>query len=455
MRKTSKTIVGAVDSGVLSFTAGDDSICDQALVRYDCLGTAAHVRMLAAIKSNPPVISRAECRKVLKVLSEIIDLSENGRFSISDRDQDVHMAVEACLTRKLGDVGRKIHTARSRNDQAALDMRMYMRAALLDAVDSAALLAKRLLDFAHRHRGLMMAGRTHFMPAMPSSVGLWAASYAEAIVDDAKMMQAAYAILNRSPLGSAASYGVPLAIDRQLTAKLLGFEGPVNNVLYAGSSRGKVEAMVLSCCSMAMLTLSKLAEDVIIFSSPEFGYFELPDEMCTGSSIMPQKKNPDVMELIRARASVVKGCCDTVFGVVAKLPAGYSRDLQETKEPAMRGLRVTSDCMKMAALIFAGVKCRKSALKAGLAPEIFATDLALKYVMEGMPFRSAYDRVKAELKTAGMAERSEFSIETRCHAGAAGNLGLDLCRADVRRMIKWQADAVKMLKNAERNLFKV
>ena len=451
-KKTSKTIVGNVDPEVLAFTAGDDAALDVNLVRYDCLGTAAHVTMLAKIKAKPAIISNHERKRVLAALREIIQLNEEGKFKITERDQDVHMAVERHLTKKLGDAGRKVHTARSRNDQSALDMRMYLRDALLDVTGNMADLAGALLSFAGRNQKTPMAGRTHFMPAMPSTVGLWASSFAEALLEDAELLQSVYGIVNRCPLGSAASYGVPVNIDRELTSRLLGFDAPINNVLFAASSRGKVEAQALSACSLAMLTLSRLAEDTMLYSTPEFGYFKLPDEMCTGSSIMPQKRNPDVLELIRARVSVVKGCAYTASDIIGKIPWGYSRDLQETKEPAMRGVWVTAECMHMATKLFSGIVCDRKALKRGMTPEVFATDLALKYVASGVPFRKAYDRVKADLSAGVDPQVVKEALASRTHLGSAGNLNLSEARKKVRDLKNWQKKCCNKVDKAERDV---
>ena len=455
MKKTSKTIVGSVDADVLAFTAADDAELDANLVRYDCIGTAAHVIMLSKIKGKRPVITHGELKKVIKALQEIVALDENGRFLITESDQDVHMAVERHLTARLGKTGKKVHTARSRNDQSALDMRMYLRDGVLAVLGNTIDLAGVMLAMASRCRNVPMAGRTHFMPAMPSTVGLWAASYAEALADDADMLKSVFQLINRCPLGSAAGYGVPVNINRKLTAALLAFDGPVNNVLTAGASRGKVEAQVLAACSLAMLTLSRLAEDTILYSAPEFGYFELPAEFCTGSSIMPQKKNPDVLELIRARASVVRGCASTVSDIVCKLPWGYNRDLQETKEPAMKGVSMSASCMNMAVRLFSGVNCNRAALEEGLVPEVFATDLALKYVAEGIPFRAAYDRVKRELAAGFDSAVIEEALASRSHLGSAGNLNLKECSGKLRGMYTWLRKACLRIDKAEEKLLSV
>lgn len=451
-KRVSKTIVGSIDREVLAFTAGEDASLDLNLVRYDCIGTAAHVTMLSRLRCRPAIISNTERKRVIRALTEIIALDAQCKFSISAADQDVHMAVERYLTSRLGEVGKKVHTARSRNDQSALDMRMFMRDGVLNVANSVADLASVLVQFAKRYRNAFMAGRTHFMPAMPSTAGLWASSYAEALLDDALMLKAVYQVLNKSPLGSAAGYGVPINIDRCLTARLLAFDAPVSNVVYAGSSRGKIEAQVLSCCSLAMMTLSRLAEDTILFAAPEFGYFRLPDDMCTGSSIMPQKKNPDVLELIRARASVVKGCAQVACDVVSKLPCGYSRDLQETKEPAMKGLWITGECMSVAAKLFAKITCNMEAMMKGLTDDVFATDLALKYVSEGMPFRSAYDRVKEELSAGVDKSVISAALAARRRLNQEYATGLQSAGKQIRELRAWYRGQCSKINKAEKDV---
>ena len=258
--------------------------------------------MLSRMPVKPPVLSPADCKKVIAALKNIIAQAKKGAFKITLADQDVHLAVERTLTAKLGDLGKKVHTGRSRNDQVAVDLRLYAKEQILCAIGEAAALAAALLDFAKKHAADPMVGRTHMQPAMPSSVGLWASAHAESLLDDVALLMAAYELNDQCPLGSAASYGVPLPIDRQLVSDLLGFSRPVHNVLYANNARGKMESVILLAMGQVMLTLSRLAQDLILFTMPEFGYFTLPAAFCTGSSIMPQKRNPDVLELVRGKA---------------------------------------------------------------------------------------------------------------------------------------------------------
>jgi argininosuccinate lyase len=423
---SSKTLVGPIDEDVLRFTAGKDPQLDVALLDADCIGTAAHVTMLQSLPLKPALLSAAERDAVVTALVEIMRLGRRGQFHITLSDQDVHLAVERMLTQRLGDVGKRIHTARSRNDQVAVDMRLFVKEQLLGTFDELLDLSGALLSFARRHKMWPMVGRTHMQPAMPSSVGVWASAHAESLLDDALVLRNAYELNDRSPLGSAAGYGVPLPIDRKLTARLLGFSGPIHNVLYASNTRGKCESIVLSALSQIMLSLSRLAEDVILYSMPEFGYFQLPPELCTGSSIMPQKKNPDVLELVRAKTSRVLAGTFAVTSILNSLPGGYNRDLQEVKEPAMEGVAATRSCLRILSRLMKALRADKPALTAAFKPDVYAADRALELVSEGRPFREAYEEVRNNLESLRPYDSAQ-AIARKQHYGAPG--GLDLAVA--------------------------
>jgi argininosuccinate lyase len=416
-----KTLVGEIHPDVLAFTAGNDVLLDVALVEADCIGSAAHVRMLAALKLEKPLFSEKECDEVIAELVAIMRKARAGKFKITAQDQDVHLAVERALSSKLGDAGKRVHTARSRNDQVALDIRLYAKEQLFGMIEEAAALAKVLLTLGKRHEKVPMVGRTHLQPAMPSSVGVWASAHAESLLDDIEQLVAAFAQNDRCPLGSAAGYGVPLAIDRGLTSRLLGFERPIHNVMYASNARGKCESVILAAASQVMLSLSRLAEDMVLFMMPEFGYFKLSAEYCTGSSIMPQKQNPDVFELVRARTSKVLASANTITGILKGLPGGYQRDLQETKEPFMEGVGVTRDALRAVALVMAEVGIDAEALARGFNPGVFSTDRALELVAAGMPFRDAYHDVKANLDQLGDVDPN-VAIAAKVHEGAPAGL---------------------------------
>ena len=424
-----KTTVGEVDADVLAYTAGQDRVLDLALVEADCFGTAAHVAMLSRMPLRPPILSPQDARAVIAELRNILVDTAAGQFSITLEDQDVHLAVERRLTEKLGDLGKRVHVCRSRNDQVAVDLRLFAKVRLLEAAAAAAELARALVAFAKKHEKVPMVGRTHMQPAMPSSVGLWASAWAESLLDDLALMRTAYELNDQCPLGSAASYGVPMPIDRQLTSDLLGFAKPVHNVLHANQARGKLESIILSALGQAMLTLSRLAQDLILFSMPEFGYFRLPAEFTTGSSIMPQKRNPDVLELLRAKAAKVLANANFAAEIVRAAPSGYNRDLQETKAPFMEGFDLAIASLRILTPLVSKLEVDGAALRRGFGPEVFATDRALELVAKGMPFRDAYHEVKSNLdQLAGKSP--DAALAAKRHLGAP--LGLDFAALAAR-----------------------
>ncbi len=422
-KQAARTLVGAIDPDVLQFTVGKDPVLDLELAEWDCIGTAAHVTTLAALPVRPAVMAPADRDAVIAGLVAVMRDVRGGRFAITVADQDVHLAVERRLTETLGELGRRVHTGRSRNDQVAVDLRLHGREHLLGLIAEAADLAEGLLRFARRHARVPMVGRTHLQPAMPSSVGLWASAYAEALLDDLIPVEAAYATNDRCPLGSAAGYGVPLPLDRARTARLLGFAAPHHNVFYASNARGKCEAVTLGALTQVMLTLSRLAEDLILFSMPEFGYFVLPPEVCTGSSIMPQKYNPDVLELVRAKAARLLGQSTAACAIVKALPGGYNRDLQETKELYLDGMAATRASLRILARMTRSLGIREERLRAGFSPGVFATDRALELVAGGMPFRDAYQHVRSHLDVLQTAD-PDAAIAAKTALG--NTAGLDL-----------------------------
>lgn len=421
-----------LDAVVEQYTVGEDHILDRALIRWDCVGSIAHAEMLCAIG----ILSREEFEALRQRLNELIRLAEEGRFTVRAEDEDVHTAVEGDLTQRLGDVGKKLHTARSRNDQVILDLRLYLRDQLLHMADAACDMAGGLTDFAEKHRDVPLVGRTHFQRAMPSSVGLWAGAFAESLLDDVVLLTAAYAVADQCPLGSAASYGVSLGIDRQRVADSLGFARVQNNVLYVNNSRGKVEAVVLSLCAQIMNDMAKLSSDVILWSMPEFGYFSLPAEFCPGSSLMPQKRNPCPFELARAKASSVIGNLMAVLDLTRPLISGYHRDFQETKPPLMAGVETTRATLKVLALCMAGLGVNRERCIAAFSGEVFATDRVLDLVKKGTAFRDAYREVAKSLESTACEDPVE-NIRHKTHLGATGNLGLDKTRTRIEEARGW------------------
>ena len=416
------TTVGKINPDVLAFTEGKDPVLDLALAEVDCLGTAAHVTMLSHMDFRPVLFTETQRVAVIRALRDIIDEVRRGVFTITAADQDVHLAVERRLTERLGDLGKKVHTCRSRNDQVAVDIRLHVRNELNALSEEVADLAEALLAFGETYRKIPLVGRTHLQPAMPSSVGMWASAYAEMLLDDGYLLEAAAKVNNLCPLGSAAGYGVPLPIDRQLTSDLLAFDRPHHNVFYASCARGKDEAVLLAACAQIMLSLSRLAEDLILFSMPEFRYFTLPRDLCTGS-IMPQKYNPDVLELIRGKAALLLGQSTAANVILKAMPGGYNRDLQDTKELYMEGLRVTRTSLRIMKLMAENLKVNPEACRAAFAePGVFATDRALELVAGGMPFRDAYHQVRDHLEDLRGMDPDEV-IAKKTHLG--GTNGID------------------------------
>ncbi|NMC77190.1 MAG: argininosuccinate lyase [Candidatus Methanofastidiosa archaeon] len=425
-----------LDKTVEDFTVGDDYLNDMKLVKADIIGNIAHSTMLKKIG----VLSNEELLQIKKNLIEILELHEQGKFIINKEDEDVHTAVENFLTERLGDIGKKIHTARSRNDQILLDVRLYSKERLFDIMENVLSLCKVLLHFSKDNEFIPMPGRTHTQRAMPSSVGLWASSIIESLLDDLYLLKSAYKINDQSPLGSAASYGVNLNIDREYVASLLGFEKVQNNVLYANNSRGKIESIIIFAMSQIMMDLSKFANDLILFSIPEFNYFTLPEEFCGGSSLMPQKRNPALLELTRAKANVVNSLYFRVSSIITSLYSGYNRDFQLTKGPLIESFDITQQTLYILSYFMPKVKVNKEILIDSFTPELYATDRVLELVKEGHPFRDAYKEVGVNLEALNNKDPVE-NIKSKTHTGATGNLGLD--------------KIAKILKDEEKELFSI
>jgi argininosuccinate lyase len=409
-----------VNTLIETFTAGRDYIVDRELVPSDCVASMAHARMLVSIG----VLTEDEYAHIHRGLLEIIESNQQGEFTIDIQDEDCHTAIENYLVSTLAETGKRIHTGRSRNDQVLVALRLYTREVLFRIQKNLLQLSASLQQLARTHEFTPMPGRTHMQIAMPSSVGLWAAGFAEELLDCYRLLDTAASLNDQSPLGAAASYGVPLPLDRELVASLLGFDRVQRNVLYVNNARGKIASVVVDAVEQVMLTLSKLAQDVILFSMPEFGYFSLPDSLCTGSSIMPQKKNPDVLELIRAKAGSVSGLGSQIKNVIRSLPTGYNRDFQETKEPLFIALRTGLDCMRVMTLTVESLTVHPEKMKQGFVPEIYATDRALELVQEGMSFREAYRTVASSMDELKQRDPVE-SLKKRTATGSPGNLGLD------------------------------
>jgi argininosuccinate lyase len=436
------------DAMVLEFTTGNDYSVDMNLVPADILGNIAHVRMLHKIG----MFNDQELDTIEQGLIDILEDYKQGKFEITPDMEDVHTAVENALTERIGELGQRIHLGRSRNDQSIVDMRLYVRDMLLQVTVGALDCADTILHFARRWWDTPMPGYTHTRPAMPSSMGLWAGAIGEQILDDLMLTGAAYAMMDQCPLGSAAGYGVNIKIDREFTSGQLGFARVQNNTLAVQNSRGKFELAVIQSCQHLMIDLSRTAADIIFFSQPELGFITIPDHLTTGSSIMPHKKNPDVLELVRAKAADMNGIAASVASMLTGLVSGYSRDLQLTKEPVIKALDMTLASLHIMKRMFEGLEVNDKKCVAAFTPDLFAADAANEgAIQKNIPFRKAYKVVSENLDKMQMGN-PKLIFKSRTHQGAPGNLKVedahkrvDLHRLAITHRIKTGDEVIKRL----------
>lgn len=377
---------------VEDFTVGDDYILDQKLIKCDALASIAHAKMLGKVG----ILKKDEVQKLVTELNNVIQLDQKGKFRILKGQEDCHTAIENHLTKELGDLGRKIHTARSRNDQVLTSLRMYYKEELNDCRRFISGLIEAIEKFIVKYGEIEFPGYTHTRKAMPSSISMWGSAFVDSMQDNIKGVNFIWELIDQSPLGTGAGYGIPLNIDRNYTAKLLGFRKSQENPIYTQHSRGKFESTILHTLTQIMFDLNRIATDLILFSMPELGYFELPKEFYTGSSIMPQKKNPDVLELLRAKYHIVVSCELQIKNIIGNLTSGYNRDLQLTKEPAMKGLEITKQSLSIMTLIFTNLKVNKENCNRALTEDIYATEKVYELVKKGTPFREAYKTISEE-----------------------------------------------------------
>lgn len=397
------------------FTVGRDRELDLYLARYDVLGSMAHITMLQSIG----LMEKDELDALLAELKLIYRDCVEGRFEIEDGVEDVHSQVELMLTRRLGDMGKKIHSGRSRNDQVLVDLKLFIRHELREVADEVMTLFGELLEKSEQCKDVLMPGYTHLQIAMPSSFGLWFGAYAESLADDMLFLQAAYRMANRNPLGSAAGYGSSFPLDRSMTTRLLGFESMDYNVVYAQMGRGKTERNVAFAMASVAGTLSKMAFDACMFNSQNFGFVKLPKECTTGSSIMPHKKNPDVFELIRAKCNKLQGLPAQITLIMNNLPVGYFRDLQIIKEVFLPAFDELKDCLRMAAYIINKMEVNRSILDNPMYDPMFSVEEVNRLAAAGMPFRDAYRKVGMEIEEG--TYRADHNIH-HTHEGSMGNL---------------------------------
>ncbi len=425
----------ALDARMLAYTVGDDPVWDARLLRWDILGSLGHAEGLRRSR----IISEAEHTRMRRALRAALRAAAAGTLRIGPEHEDVHSAVELWLTRRHGPVGERLHTGRSRNDQVAVDLRLYLKDRVLALHAEALALAGALAAFAAKHRRVLWPGYTHQRRGMPSSAGLWAGAYAEGVLDTAESLAGIWPAIDRSPLGSAAGYGAPLPLRREAAARALGFAGLDRNVATVQNGRGKLEAAVLFWCTQLGHELGRFATDVIQFSAEEYGYLVLPAELATGSSIMPQKRNPDLFELTRARAAVLHGELAQVLALSAKLGGGYHRDFQLLKAPLLRGTDATGEMLAMMAAAVPRLGVDRERGLAALAGPTLATDEVMRRVRGGTPFRRAYREVAESLARgeAMPALGPAAIIAARRSTGGIGNLGLGETRARIAAARRW------------------
>lgn len=411
------------------FTVGRDREMDLYLAKYDVLGSMAHITMLESIG----LLEKEELKPLLDELKNIYELCEKGEFVIEDGIEDVHSQVELMLTRKLGDMGKKIHSGRSRNDQVLVDLKLFTRHQLKEIADAVKVLFDELLQKSNQYKEVLMPGYTHLQIAMPSSFGLWFGAYAESLADDMLFLQAAYKMTNRNPLGSAAGYGSSFPLNRTMTTQLLGFDSMDYNVVYAQMGRGKMERNVAFALASVAGTLAKMAFDACMFNSQNFSFVKLPKECTTGSSIMPHKKNPDVFELIRAKCNKIQALPQQVMMIMNNLPVGYFRDLQIIKEVFLPAFDELADCLQMAAYIINKIEVNEHILDNTMYDPIFSVEEVNRLAAAGMPFRDAYKKVGLEIEAGTF--HADHNIH-HTHEGSIGNLCNDEINALMNNVLK-------------------
>ena len=418
-------------AAVDAFTVGNDRILDLRLARYDVQGSLAHIKMLESIG----LLSADELTKLTAALEKIAASIEAGEFRLEDDVEDIHSQVELLLTRELGEVGKKIHSGRSRNDQVLLDIRLFLR----DEIDTVHAEVKELFGtlqaLSEKHKDVLLPGYTHGQLAMPSSFGLWFGAYAEALVDDLSLLKAARKVVNRNPLGSAAGYGNSFPLDREMTTGLLGFDSPVYNSIAAQLGRGKTERCVASALGSIALTLNKFAADCCLYMSPNYGFIHFPDSLTTGSSIMPHKKNPDVWELVRARCNRILACENEISLLCSNLPHGYHRDFQILKDILFPVLKMMHECLQMTSYMLRHIEVNTHILDNPLYEQMFTVEEVNKLVKSGLPFRDAYRKVGAEVNEGSFRFETAGLKASDLGHSPIGSIG-NLCNQQIAELMK-------------------
>jgi argininosuccinate lyase len=435
----------AISEKIEKFTVGRDQEFDLQLAQADVLGSMAHIIMLQSVG----LLEATELPILLAELKHIYQQIESGQFIIEQGVEDVHSQVELMLTRKLGDVGKKIHSGRSRNDQVLVDLKLFTRQRLQTVAEATQSLFERLISLSNQHKDVLLPGYTHLQIAMPSSFGLWFGAYSEALVDDMEMLQTAYRLANKNPLGSGAGYGSSFPLNRTLTTQLLGFDNLHYNVVYAQMSRGKTEQVSVTAIAQIASTLSRLAMDICLYNSQNFAFITLPEELTTGSSIMPHKKNPDVAELLRGKCNRMKALPNEIMLLMSNLPSGYHREMQLLKEVLMPAFDEILNCLEMTNFMLSNIQVKNEILNDSKYDLLFSVERVNELVLQGVPFREAYRVVGKEIQEGTYSPNRALA---HTHEGSIGNL----CNDKIEEMMAeiWQKFNFKKSAEAVENLLK-
>ncbi|HEX4850327.1 MAG TPA: argininosuccinate lyase [Puia sp.] len=407
----------SVNQQIEKFTVGRDKDFDILLAPFDVQASLAHTEMLASIG----LITKPELESIHSELRKILSEMENGNFKMDEHAEDIHSQIEWMLTQRIGETGKKIHSGRSRNDQVAVDIKLYLRSEIEKIRDRVKIFFDLLIAQSEKHKSKLLPGYTHLQIAMPSSFGLWFGAYAESLVDDLELLAASYHITNKNPLGSGAGYGSSLPLDRDMTTRILKFEALHINAVYAQMSRGKTEKAVASAISSVAATLSRLSMDCCLYLSQNFSFISFPSELTTGSSIMPHKKNPDVFELIRAKCNLIQSTPNELTLLTNNLPSGYHRDLQLTKQILFPAIETLKDCLDMAILMISNIEIKDHILDDEKYKYLFSVEAVNELVNKGMPFREAYKTVGNQIEKGGFTYDYKKGLQHK-HIGSLGNL---------------------------------
>ena len=430
---------------VEKFETEDDLVLDKYLVEADVYGSFAHAFMLSTIG----LLTKTELADIQKGLLKILELSKEGKFNLEFGDEDIHTKIENFLTQNIGNAGKKIHAGRSRNDQVLLDIRIYTKSELLKIWGNLLNLTSVLIDLSEKYSNIPMPGYTHMQKAMSSSVGMWFGSFAESLIDDMKVLQTAFDLNNQSPLGSGAGYGVLLNLDRKLVADFLGFKKVQTNSLYCQNSRGKIESIVVFSLLQIAFDISKLASDILLFTTSEFDFFEVDESLFTGSSIMPQKRNVDVAELLRSKVNIMQGYFVQVFNTVVNLPSGYNRDFQDIKRPFIESINLTKNVINISEILVKNIKPKKDILIKSMTPELYATHVVYELVKDGVSFREAYKEVEDKIDNLPSFNPYEV-LKMSKHIGGTANLQNVVMKKELTR---YKKDLLKETKNYNKIIF--